>query len=637
VGLIDVIYRYLSKLVVDDDVLLQHLLIVGFSAFTKDPLNLGIMAPTSEGKSWAAKHVFSLFPKENVVFLSGASPKALIYQKGRLVDADGKDVEDVLEELKKKALNAKNEDDREKAKNEIRELFANASTLVDLTNVILVFLEPPEASFWEAIKPLLSHDVEESVYLSVQKVNERSRTQKIILKGWPAVVFCSAKNEDAWTIWPELKSRFNIVSPTSSSEKYRHANLVSAKLLGTPKGIRDLFFPPEEQEAAREAVAKIIEKLKTLNGSFWNFFADFLAEELEATKGEMMRHYKFILQYSNVIAAMNAEERGKVMDGPQEVGIVVRWDDVEKALELNEESAGISIPRYKLDFFRKVIVPAYANNIRTESHSGPRTGSLIQVEKQEPLTTRQIIEFAKSVGIAIGPQRLRKVFLDSLEEGGYLISRPDPDDKRQNVYEPIGNGAQKYGELRNLRNFDLRWLERAYNQAQMRYGIQDSCKQIVTDIEAFARVIFPIREIEERIPPGTGSTQYTSPKFRIPSEPDLIPNQPNRAQKYGDSVISRNFGEISSKEAQPPGPQGNIVKIAISEASGQTYAFPKQSDQADALPKKEEQSDKASASSEPRPRDTWVRSVCEKCGCIFYSPNDLESHFEAKHKGGEGR
>jgi len=220
--------------------------------------------------------------------------------------------------------------------------------------------------------------------------------------------------------------------------------------------------------------------------------------------------------------------------------------------------------------------------------------------------------------------------LDSLEEGGYLISRPDPDDKRQNVYEPIGNGAQKYGELRNLRNFDLRWLERAWNQAQMRYGIQDSCKQIVTDIEAFARVIFPVREIEERIPPGTGSTQYTSPKFRIPSEPDLIPNQPNRVQKYGDSVISRNFGEISSKETQPPGPQGNIVKITTSEgSSGQTYAFPKpeeQSDQAGAFPK-------SPRPKEARPRSTWIRSVCEICGCVFYSSSDLQSHIEAVHRG----
>ena len=90
-----------KKTVKREDALIRLILYTGLSAYTKDPLNLGIIAPTSEGKTYAVSEVMKLFPKQEVWMLGNMSPKVLIRDKGILVDKDNQPIQEEIRELNK--------------------------------------------------------------------------------------------------------------------------------------------------------------------------------------------------------------------------------------------------------------------------------------------------------------------------------------------------------------------------------------------------------------------------------------------------------------------------------------------------------------------------------------------------------
>src|SRR5436309_5538260 len=55
------------------------------SMYTNDSRNLAINAPTGEGKNYIIRKVVDLFPKEDVMVLSGMTQKALFHRSGKLV------------------------------------------------------------------------------------------------------------------------------------------------------------------------------------------------------------------------------------------------------------------------------------------------------------------------------------------------------------------------------------------------------------------------------------------------------------------------------------------------------------------------------------------------------------------------
>ena len=55
---------------------------------TADPGNLGIVAPTSEGKTYTVIEVLKYFPAEDVHFIGRMSTMTLVRQKGILIDSN---------------------------------------------------------------------------------------------------------------------------------------------------------------------------------------------------------------------------------------------------------------------------------------------------------------------------------------------------------------------------------------------------------------------------------------------------------------------------------------------------------------------------------------------------------------------
>jgi hypothetical protein len=139
----------------DDNKLITFLCML--SAYTdSSQINISFNAPSSSGKTYITSEIAKLFPAEDKIELSGASPTSFYHRKG------------VLD----KERNAK---------------------IVSLERKILIFYEQPNPQLQEKLRAVLSHDARELNFLITDKDKKGAhRAAEIIIRGFPATIFCSA-------------------------------------------------------------------------------------------------------------------------------------------------------------------------------------------------------------------------------------------------------------------------------------------------------------------------------------------------------------------------------------------------------------------------------------------------------------
>jgi hypothetical protein len=88
------------RIVKQENSLVRQILYSAMSKDTGDPSNLGIVAPTSEGKTYPVIEVLKFFPSNDVHYIGRMSTMPLVRQKGILVDSNNQPVKDKIKELK---------------------------------------------------------------------------------------------------------------------------------------------------------------------------------------------------------------------------------------------------------------------------------------------------------------------------------------------------------------------------------------------------------------------------------------------------------------------------------------------------------------------------------------------------------
>lgn len=222
---VEYVFKTVKKTVKCEDVLIRQIIYTGLSSYIEDDhINLGILAPTSEGKTYPVAECMKYFPKQDIYKVGSMSAKVLVREKGRIVDGNLNPIEDKIKELKKAKKRTNDEEEKEIINDEIEKLYEDAKTLIDWRGKILVFLEPPHKEVWDILKPILSHDSPEIEFPFVNQTDrEGHQTKKVVVKGWPSCIFCSARDESKWEIWPEIKSRCLITSPNMIAQKYQES------------------------------------------------------------------------------------------------------------------------------------------------------------------------------------------------------------------------------------------------------------------------------------------------------------------------------------------------------------------------------------------------------------------------------
>ena len=183
-----------KKTIRREDSLLRLLIYVGLTAYSHNPLSIGIRAPTCEGKTYAVtQSVLKFFPRQDVMILGSLSPKALIRQHGMLIDENNQPLEGRIKQLRKHIREcqvSKKVTEEIELQYELDSLLQKAKLLIDLQGKILLFLEPPHPDVWNIIKPILSHDAWE---IEHPYVDADLKTKNVVTRGWPTCIFCSGK------------------------------------------------------------------------------------------------------------------------------------------------------------------------------------------------------------------------------------------------------------------------------------------------------------------------------------------------------------------------------------------------------------------------------------------------------------
>jgi hypothetical protein len=451
------IVKSIKKTVKCEDALIRQILYTGFSTYVEDdPLNLGVLAPTSEGKTYAITESLQYFPNEDVLYIGQMSPKVLVRQKGILIDKkSGEPIDHKIQDLRikvrelikkrtkltKKDIDQKLsiEEEINKIDEDIRQFLDNSKTLIDLSGKILVFLEPPQYELWNLLKPILSHDKKEIEFPFVDKTaNSNAETKDVVVRGYPACIFCSAKDESKWEIWNEIKSRILITSPNMVTKKYQESKELISQSKGYPNLIQQqLIISNEEIETTKNYIFLIKQKifeLKTKNKfgkiSLWIPYNDLLQKELPANKGTDVRFAKRIFSLLNIVPIVKSNLR-MVLNMEGESSIIADIDDLKEVLLITQNFDGL--PKFKAEFFNDIFYPCFTKKTEPDANAdGKKTEEIIAV------TTRELCDYFKEIKKKpISTDNIKHTYLNQLINEGIIDYTESKINSKQNIYYPL--------------------------------------------------------------------------------------------------------------------------------------------------------------------------------------------------------
>jgi len=440
---IQIIENYLDTKIKNDPILVRQILRVCFSAYSNNPINLGVLAPTSEGKTYATVEVTNLFPVKDVITVARLSPTALIHQNGTLVDENGDTIEERLDDLFFKIMNARKNGEKElfhTLEGEMRDLKKNARNMVDLSNKILLFLDNPNPATYEMLKPLLSHDKYELLYKTTA-TDGSLKVKESIIRGWPATIICSAKNEAKNEVWPEIQSRFFMTSPNTDVKKYKAANSLTGDILGLPTWASHIYSSKANEEFCKFFIQNIKEGIvkmcKGNNNPIFNPYREKIVDLLPNVSGIDMRHFSRFNAFLNMETILHANENVKIEFitklKERHVSIITSIEDIDNTSMILKEIS--TLPPEKIKFFDKVFKNAILENLDSYSDNNGNSNDSNNNEENVSLTSKELA--VKYTSVFKKPTTTKKIvesYLEPLVDEGLLESKPNPDNKSQNYY-----------------------------------------------------------------------------------------------------------------------------------------------------------------------------------------------------------
>jgi len=414
---------YIGRTVKHDKMTSNLILKAGLSSYTKEPLNVFLRGESSIGKTYVVVNSLTVFPKDDIWFLGGLSPTALVHDRGLLVDANNEPIE-FLSKPEKDATPEEKE-----AYERFREKMKTAHYLVDLQGKILVFLEAPNFETFSKLRPVLSHDVWEISYKFTDKTSKGGplQTMHVIIRGWPATIFCSTNERFV----QDLATRSFTFTPETTEAKYKDANILTGSKIAFPwKYEQDLTHGLLESY-----VTYFKNHMKELQAIIP--FAETFGALFPAKFPRSMRDFKHVLGLIQVSALFHLAQRpllvrqlrfeveGKdpaIPEYREERHVYVMavkqdYDDVMNLWKAIKETTETSAAGHHLTFFHQIVEP---------------------MAKKNPTFTIGDLTDAWNVKFSDrkSSDAIRR-WVDFLCEINYMTKEPSAVDKRQNLLKVI--------------------------------------------------------------------------------------------------------------------------------------------------------------------------------------------------------
>ncbi len=435
--LLEDVIKFSKKEILKESDNLYLILLNGLSAYSSNPINLRILASSSEGKTYMVNLISKLFPKIDVLNLSSASAQSFKYLSGETVieteSGDFEPVDEMLTELEIQSQDkSKTSIELEFIRKEIIEIKKKSWNLIDLTNKWLIFSDSQDPGLWEMLKTLLSHDDEYIKHQVTNKIGGKNTAQKIVFKGKPAVTYCSAKDESRHGVSEEMDTRFHTIYLRTNPQKYKE----SIKLLSQKHGLPKLIYESEvvseaEKLQAIEKMDMLIENVTQYGSdvnSVFNPFAGELAKTFPSESGSRSRQFDRFCQYMTLVTLCYSSNRPKIKIEDRYYPVVIK-SDVEKTINMMKEST--TIPTSKIQFFNDVIRPAIISIQENEEYKVEFAN-----EDKHVITASELSDYVKSKHKKsnIDRKKILENYLEPLSEHGFLEMAQDPRNRTRNIY-----------------------------------------------------------------------------------------------------------------------------------------------------------------------------------------------------------
>ena len=356
------------------------------SAYTESAqFNVSFNAPSSTGKSYIPTEVARLFPQKDVLELAQCSPTAFFHDFGEW-------------------------DEKRKM------------SIVDLSRKIIIFLDQPHNDLLARLRPVLSHDKKEIMNKITDKSQKMGlRTKTILIKGFPAVIFCSAGVK----IDEQEGTRFILLSPETSQEKLREGISEKIRKEVDPEAYRQWLESNPERKLLKDRI-KAIARAKIKDVKIAN------QEELERIflKEKVMlkpRHQRDIGRLINIIktfALLNLWFREREGDL-----IISSETDIQEGVKLwakIAESQDYNLPPFIYDLYKEIILTAW-----NEKDAGNISGIKLGLTRQE-IIKKYYEAYRRPLQVWL----LRQQILPMLESAGLISQEKDPNDARKYLVYP---------------------------------------------------------------------------------------------------------------------------------------------------------------------------------------------------------
>ena len=356
------------------------------SAFTEDSqFNIIFNAPSSTGKSYIPLEIAQLFPQEDIIIMGYCSPTAFYHDVG--------------------------EYNKERKGYEI-----------DLSRKILIFLDQPHMQLLERLRPFFSHDRKE-IHIKITDKSQKFglKTKDVYLKGFPSVIFCSAK----FKIDEQECTRNILLSPHTTQDKLKEGIITRIK-----KDCNRYEFKYSVDNNPERMLLK--ERIKAIRNKF---IEDVIIsnpayiEKVFLSKKTYLkpRHQRDAGRFIDIIKSfallnfMFRERKGNLL--------IADIKDVEEAIKIWDnisESQDYGLSPYAYQLFKEIITPAYEKKNK-ENINFEKLG----ISRQE--ISKMHYEL---YGRLLPDWQLRQDILPALETAGLITQDIDPNGSRKKLVYP---------------------------------------------------------------------------------------------------------------------------------------------------------------------------------------------------------
>jgi hypothetical protein len=443
------VVELISRTVKGDRPLIYRILFNGLSMYLPKPIQLMISDRTAEGKTYPSMQTCQYFPEENVMILGSATPQTFKYEHGILVDGNYNPIQDRVNQLQVQIEITEDKEERKSLKIELRKLLAGSKTLIDLREKWIIFLEPPDPKLLEMLYSTLSGDKEFIEHKLVNQSNGEHRSHTIVLRGTPAMLICTARDDSRLQRWDETMSRFHIISTSTDNQKYNEGMDLIAQEQGLPKELFDeQVISEEEKKRCRFLIRRLIEQIRESEGKVLNPFNKELSRVFPKESGKRFREFKILLSLISVHCLCYSHSRPKVVIKGRRIPIVTKADIMWTVELMREQTV---IPPYKMKWFKKIFLPAW--EINGDSVDFRQSGASIV---RKVITGNEIVQYQFDITEErITVKQVRENYLETLFEHGIIEKEQDPRNKTRDVYWP----AEGYLENSHPSLIAISWID----------------------------------------------------------------------------------------------------------------------------------------------------------------------------------